>query len=108
MDKPKKSPLLLQRKIHVPGTSPYDPAKHLKDNFKSVTKVQYVYTFDSSGHWTGYLIQRIGTRHYLITFSQQKEDGAFTVSTAKEYFAKATTPDTLEKEYLEHYRQLNS
>jgi len=104
----KKGPLLLRRKMRVEGISPYGPKKHLEDTYKSVVKVQYVYTLSAFGNWTGYFIQHIGIYHYLIPFSQQNDNGAFILTTSETPFKADRNPDILEKAYLAHVREMFS
>jgi hypothetical protein len=100
----KKGPLLLRRKIRVEGISPYGPKKHLEDTYKSIVKVQYVYTLSAFGNWTGYFIQRIGVFHYLVPFSQQNDNGAFILTTAERFFRADRDINVLEKAYIAHVR----
>jgi len=104
----KKGPLLLRRKIRVEGISPYGPKKFLEETYKSVIKVQYVYTLSAFGNWTGYFIQLIGSYYYLIPFSQQNDNGAFILTTSETFFKADRDPDILEKAYLKHVREMFS
>lgn len=101
----KKGPLLLRRRIHVDGISPYGPKRHLEETYKSVVKVQYVYTLSAFGNWTGYFIQHVGVYHYLIPFSQQNDNGAFILHTSENFFRADRDAGVLEKAYLEHVRE---
>ena len=104
----KKGPLLLRRKMRVEGISPYGPKKHLEDTYRSVVKVQYVYTLSAFGNWTGYFIQRIGVFLYLVPFSQQNDNGAFVLTTAETFFKADRDPDVLEKAYLQYVREMSN
>lgn len=104
----KKGPLLLRRKIRVDDISPYGPKKHLEETYKSVVKVQYVYTLSAFGNWTGYFIQLIGVYHYLIPFFQRNDTNGFVLQTAESAFRSDKDPDILEKAYLAHVREQNS
>lgn len=47
----------------------YAPSEYLR-GFKSVLKVELWDTSSSGGDWSGYFIQRLNGRSYLIPFSQ--------------------------------------
>lgn len=60
--------LLTERHYHVDGTW-YEPKKFLK-SFKSVVRAEYLETTSSAGDWSGYILQKILGKFYLILFWQ--------------------------------------
>lgn len=81
--------LLLNRKYHVDGTW-YEPAKFLENKFKSVVRTEYTETSSSAGDWTGYLVQKLHGRWYVILFWQTNSYPAsgFDIETdSMEYFS---------------------
>lgn len=60
--------LLLKRKYHVNGTW-YAPTKFL-ESFKSVVRAEHLEQTSSAGDWTGYILQKVLGRFYLIFFWQ--------------------------------------
>ena len=76
-------PVLENRKYSISGGW-YSPEKYLND-YPSVIKTGLWNTCNSSGDWEGWIVQKIGKRYYLITFSQVNNypHSGFTLYTGK-------------------------
>ena len=81
-----KKNLLLDRNYHVEGNW-YAGRKKLLE-YKSVVKCEYYDTTSSAGDWTGYFIQKIAGKYFLIMFSQTNNypNSGFTISTFDVFF----------------------
>jgi hypothetical protein len=71
---------LLENRTYKVSGNWYAPKYFLKE-FKSVEKVELYDTTSSAGDWWGYFIQKIGSKTYLILFSQENNHGSFVLST---------------------------
>jgi len=87
--KPSRGPLLTGRRFIITSRDTagrltwYSPLTYLKDRYPSVVEVDHYDTTSSAGDWSGYLIQHVGKRFFLILFSQENRHPAdgFAVTT---------------------------
>jgi hypothetical protein len=77
--------LLTNREYKVTG-SWYAPEHKLRE-YPSVRKVEYIDMCSSAGDWSGYFIQRIRNKEFLIFFHQENNypREGYTLYTEKNY-----------------------
>lgn len=87
--KPSRGPLLTGRRFIITSHDVtgrctwYSPLEYLKDRYPSVVDADFYETTSSAGNWSGYLIQHVGKRFFLILFSQENRhpNDGFAVTT---------------------------
>lgn len=86
--------LLTKRKYHVDGTW-FAPVKFL-EGFKSVIRAEHINQVSSAGDWTGYILQKILGRYYLILFWQENSypNSGFDIVTNSDYMIKMESEPT--------------
>lgn len=93
--------ILINREYQVQGDW-YSPRTRLNE-FLSVEKVKYIDQTSSAGDWSGYFVQFLNKKFYLISFSQENNAFAgsgFTLRTGEvvaEYTAMPSEETILEE-----------
>lgn len=85
----------------------YEPVHYLR-NKASVIKAELIDTTSSAGDWSGYFIQKVGNKFYVIPFTQENNwpSTGFTLYTNDAIASFEAQPDNTElDELMDYYYQ---
>ncbi|MFP4019837.1 MAG: hypothetical protein ACLFUH_11375 [Bacteroidales bacterium] len=88
------SNVLTNREYQIDGNW-NEPAKFLRENFKSVIGTEMIDITSSAGDWSGLVFQKIGGKIKIIPFEQTNNypSGGFTLYTSNHIFASIDEKD---------------